>query len=207
MMVKKNETKDEANTPPVKKEEKINVAHINIEFQEDEKKDGKFEITLDDFNEMHRQNEGLLQIRGRIISHAIMIEKLLDNVIAALFTSDKTIHIAFKHLMLEKEFFTFFNKWRIFENLSLNNYFLDFKDDEYRKRLVTELKDIIDIRNNYAHGDIIFIKKQPHLQYMKSDKIKKDKLDNAYFDKLNEKFTFVYNSLTVVLKAIKEKPA
>ncbi|RLG14477.1 MAG: hypothetical protein DRN66_01955 [Candidatus Nanohalarchaeota archaeon] len=152
-------------------------------------------ITEKELHNIKEQNEALITIRGRVISIALMIEQKLDGVITTVFFGmDRRKRILFKELFLEKEFFTFMNKLKIFRELTKRKI-INFEKEESRKRLCRLIQDVIETRDKFAHGEIIFSGIKPKLYYMHGGKKKFIVLDNNYFNEINSAFNNAMHSL------------
>lgn len=152
-------------------------------------------INQDDLRKIQEQNEILIEIRGRIISSSLNIEHKLDDIISVLFMGNELDSInLFKELLLEKEFFTFMNKWKLLRELTQREI-IRFEKEEVRKETLSLVKNIIETRDRFAHGEIIFSGTTPQLIYLDGGKKKRVTLDNKYFDDQNVKFVQADNIL------------
>jgi len=158
---------------------------------------GSWKVTKEDIQELMRQKDVLIGIRGRVVDATIEIENLLDSVVTNLLFQKEPSKITlekttFKGEVLDREFFTLMNKWKVFKGLCHSHDSL--KSQNYT-RLLSDIHKIINIRNRFAHGKIYFKEaKMPTLEYYENGK-KEDKLDNDYFDNLNSLFNEVHNHL------------
>lgn len=152
-------------------------------------------INQEDLRKIQEQNEALIEIRGRVISSSLNIEHKLDDIISVLFMGNELEPInLFKELLLEKEFFTFMNKWKLLRELTQREI-IRFEKEEIRKETLNLVKNIIETRDRFAHGEIIFSGTTPQLIYLEGGKKKRVTLDNDYFDQQNVKFVQADNIL------------
>lgn len=144
------------------------------------------EIPFEEMKKMMKENERIAEIRGRIIGAALMVEKRLDRVLNLVFTGeDKLKGRLFTELVLDKEFFTFFQKYMLLKNLT-NTEIIQFRKEEERKKSLKDIHDVVEFRNMFAHLEIIFIDGKPHLEYEKDGKKKTELLDEDYFKTKDE---------------------
>jgi len=146
-------------------------------------------ITPEELDSISQQSDALSQIRGRIISSSITIEEYLDYlIVAVLFPNNPEGGSLFRELVLEREFFTFMNKWKTFKEL-VERGAIKIDDETSKKGILKKICDIIETRNKFAHGEVIFSGTTPELHYLKGGKKRSDVLDNTYFDGLNSLFS------------------
>jgi hypothetical protein len=139
------------------------------------------------------QEQVLRRIRGNIIAHTIEIENWIDVIIVFFFfgggfkKDDKQLERIklFENMLLNREWFTLMNKWKLLRDLLKENK----KED---KELIRNLHKCINIRDRFSHGRIDFDltgkKPIPILVYFEGEN-KEDILDNKYFDELNHLFS------------------
>jgi hypothetical protein len=145
-------------------------------------------VSEEDLKLITEQNEALANIRGRVISVALLVEQKLDDIISLIFMGNNLNGTTlFKELLLNKEFFTFMSKWRLFRDLT-NLKIINIADEKVRKKILTLIKDVIEIRDKFAHGDIVFSGTQPQLYYIRDGEKKYDILDAEYFKNLDTIF-------------------
>lgn len=145
-------------------------------------------VTEEDIKNISEQNEALIEIRGRVISHSILIEdKLGDIICTVLFENNVDKCSLFKEMFLDKEFFTFMNKWKIFREIT-ERKLINFESDKTRKEFCTVLKDVIKTRDNFAHGEIIFSGTKPQLHFTNEGKKAYFNLNDDYFNYVNNLF-------------------
>jgi hypothetical protein len=156
---------------------------------------GNWTITQEDLQKIETQNEALIEIRGRVISSSLNNEHKLDNIIALIFMGEDLNAINFfKELLLEKEFFTFMNKWKLFKELT-HRKVINFENEGDRINVLGGIKKIIQTRDCFAHGEIVFLGTLPQLIYLDEGKKKRIDLDNKYFDQQNMTFAQIDNAL------------
>jgi abortive infection bacteriophage resistance protein len=97
------------------------------------------------------------RIRGEIISKSIDVEFFLDEIIGLFFNgaNQKQLDI-FNECILQKEFFTFGEKVKVFSFL-LKNHSTKFhlESDDKRKELITIIRNVMECRNKFAHEEIV----------------------------------------------------
>jgi hypothetical protein len=164
---------------------------------------GSWTVTQEDLRNIEEQNEALIAIRGRVITASLLIEQKLDEALAMLFVGNQMHAInLFKELLLEKEFFTFMNKWKLFRGLSKREI-IKFAKEEERKVFLSKLQKIIETRDRFAHGDVVFSGTNPKLDYLIDGEHKTQVLDNSYFDGLNEVFSYTHQILDQLIRHLK----
>lgn len=72
--------------------------------------------------------------------------------------------------------------------------FVDKPDD-----IVRQVQEIITLRNNFAHGKVIFRRKKICLKTLKGKEIE---LDESYFNKANENFRKAAKTLSQILREL-----
>lgn len=163
---------------------------MKLPFKIELPEDGK--ISREDLKDIEKKNENLVSVRGQVISLALLVEQKVDRVLSNIFSDSKEKGDLFKSYILEKESFTFMNKWRLLRDLSKEGI-LDFGEE--RKNFLENLKKLIFIRDRFAHGDIVFSGKTPRLGYLKAGKHVSVDLDEKYFNELNEVFRICFRGL------------
>lgn len=161
---------------------------IRITNPEDIPPGSAWTVSEEELKNITEQNEALINIRGRIISAALLVERKMDDILSIIFVgSEPNSMVLFKELLLNKEFFTFMAKWRVFKDMS-NQKLISFVKEEDKKRTLTIIKMVINTRDRFAHGDIIFSGTKPQLLFSEDGKSRSIELNNQYFDELNKSF-------------------
>lgn len=140
------------------------------------------------------------KIRGEIINRAVFIEGTIDAIIMRVFfknNKSSDMMLLFKDIILNREFFTFMSKWKVFRDL-LHNHIINHK--EYKK-LLTDIKFIIDERNKFAHGNLIIRGNEMILSFFK-EKAAKEEINKKKIDELNKAFGRCYNLLEEINKSV-----
>lgn len=149
------------------------------------------------------RSEELATIRGKIISDALVVESGLDDIISLIFMG-KNLESAylFKEMLLDKEFFTFMNKWKLFREFTKRGM-ISFESDLVRKEVLTLIKRVIDVRDHFAHGSIDVENNFARLTFIEGGEKKTVILSDEYFSVLKETFdnaVRILNSINEVLK-------
>ena len=165
---------------------------------------------IKDLQDKERQIRDLKLIRGNVIELTIDIERQVDFIISnILFGGVKNrqgeiLHEAkgeikfFEEFILNTNFLTFGSKLKILRSLKDTCSFL--KDEGEINNILTLLRKVIEWRDNFAHGEILFKTTEesmtdvPFLFYYKENKPQEQILNNDFFDKImnplyNETFT------------------
>lgn len=164
----------------------MNHSGFRLKNPEEIKLAPRSSYTADHLKEVGRENSLITNMRGRIIGSCLNIERKLDGFISDAMVN-KNKKSLFKELILEKEFFTLMNKWKLFRELIHRLKINNITENE-RKDLLTLIKEIIEIRDSFAHGKIIFYGPLhlhdlpiPKLCFLKSGEKKEIILDKKYF--------------------------
>ena len=121
--------------------------HIEIPAGETHKFDFNFAETF-------QKDEFFQKWRGHIINNALFIEEKMEYIISKIFFKKNRENInQFHSIILCKDFFTFMNKWFVLRDAL--NFISPYKERNYT-RLKTNLKEIINIRNKFAHGQVSY---------------------------------------------------
>lgn len=158
---------------------------------------GEWKLTLEDIHELAKVRDEITKKRGVVLSSSLLIEELLEVMITNIFFSKDIDRVTkekelFGGAVLEREFFTFMSKWKVFRELCHHHPALNTKD---HSDLLRELKEIINIRNRFAHGKVVFKEgKNPTLVYFE-DGEKEQLLNDAYFEELRVKFHSVHTEM------------
>jgi hypothetical protein len=104
--------------------------------------------------EAFQRDEIFQQWRGHIINNALFIEEKIANIISKIFFDKNRERISqFHSIILEREFFTFMNKWKVLRDIL--NSISPYKEKDYTQ-LKTDLKEIVEVRDKFAHGNVIY---------------------------------------------------
>ncbi|MEK6927720.1 MAG: hypothetical protein AABX11_04775 [Nanoarchaeota archaeon] len=162
------------------------IPETNKEF------DGAFRAK--DLFEIQKIQNNISTMRGQIVTSSLNVESRLDDIIVNYFFSKhQKKKKYFIELFLEKEFLTFMQKWKILKDL------LDFDalklTEVRRKVLLKKLHEIIETRNSFAHGEIVFFRQKAYLEYLKSGKKNRVRLSKGYENKISVLFNQVIRLL------------
>ena len=149
--------------------------------------------TADHLRDVCRKNSLVTKMRGRVIGSCLNIERRLDSFISDVMVNKKKKSL-FKELILEKEFFTLMNKWKLFRELIKQLGINNISEDE-RKELLTLTKEIIETRDRFAHGKVTFSaplklhdSPLPKLNFLFGGEKKEIILNDKYFSDYEKKF-------------------
>src|SRR3989344_825108 len=161
-----------------------------------------FGLSKENVNGLWKEKREITEKIGVIINSLLVIENSLELIITDCFFKKQLVNKdiieitheekLFGELLLKREFFTTMNKWRVLRGLSKSHPFFEGKNI---RSLLTKLKETINIRDRFAHGDIIFKElKYPILTYYE-DGYKEQNLSESYFEEINLKFKEVHLEL------------
>ena len=94
----------------LKKDEKKKIRKAKKEF---------IKNISNDLTNMHIETN---KIYGDILQNTITVENLIKEVILSYFIKDRLMKDIFSNLILDKEFFTFVQKIRVFKNINLDEF-------------------------------------------------------------------------------------
>ena len=172
---------------------------------EHDKSKGYSKEEVERFKEVLTETIDLNAIRGQIISSATNIEiQLTEAICSLLFRKNERTENLMKDFVFEKEYFTFNKKWELFRNL-LEELKPEFTKEINLKKLKKDIKDTIEIRNNFAHGEFTFTKDEAYLEFRKNANSKKIKLSNEYFDSIISLFSEALSNIQTIIFCQKPK--
>ena len=125
----------------------------------------------------------------------------MDFIIASYFSEKLDKLLEFKDLILSRNQLTLFLKMKILTELMTKYDY--FKDADKSNKLKQDLHDIINIRDDFAHGEIRFDinNMEPFLKYYR-DGIKKRKITQEHLDEIHLKIQQVNDQLTQIYHQI-----
>lgn len=130
-----------------------------------------------------QQDKELHEFRGKVLTKSVYIECLLDFILSKYFCNN-TSDVEFRTRVLGKEFFTFFQKIKIFYELQIHKlpHFKD-KYEGYSEKLYN----LDEIRNAFAHGYLDTEEKT--ILYLHGNKQKtlqiNEQLQKQFFENIN----------------------
>ncbi len=142
--------------------------------------------TAYDLDEVMKKHEEIIEMRGRIVSACLAIERRIGEYILDIFCK-KNMKSLFTELILEKEFFTFMNKWKILRELTHILKVENISEKE-RKELLTLLREVIETRDRFAHGKLSFYGKKPQLYFQSGGRRLSLFIDKKFFSDFEKKF-------------------
>lgn len=155
----------------------------------------KTPYTADHLKIVLKENDKITEMRGQIISGALFIEQDLNEVVLKYFFKDGDKKNIFEEFVLEREFFTLMQKWRLLRELLERNLITTPGD---KKEVLRLIHDVIEIRDRFAHGTISFEHTTPVIEYLKNGKKKKDALNRKYFNEIS----IIFNQASDLLEQI-----
>lgn len=191
---------------------------------------GIFRGNIQDLQDKENQEKGLREIRGNVIAICVDIESQLNYLITDLLfggvknrQSDKPHELKgeirfFQDFILNTNYIQLGSKVKIFRSLiDTCSFFEDSKKEA--KDLSTNLRSVMEWRDNFAHGDIMFettqegISEKPYLFYYKKNKPQRQILNDEFFDNvMNPLFSDTLNKIVEIRNSLnkkfeKEKPS
>lgn len=159
----------------------------------------KFAYSAEHLKLVLKENDKIIELRGQIISGTLFIEHELNEIILKyFFEKQEEKKSCFQELVLEKEFFTLMQKWRILREL-LNRNVVTIPGEKDKKEVLRLIHEVIEIRDRFAHGAISFEFTTPVIEYLKNGEKKKDILNKKYFYKISK----IFNQASDLLEQIK----
>jgi hypothetical protein len=144
--------------------------------------------TLEDFDEAHE----LRQVAGRIVASAAAIEEAIVQIISATLLKEVQIH---KELIvgsiLKSDWCSFASKKKL---LLLAVETFSLIEGKLKTDLESELSKVMKYRNAFAHGSLVHNTDAHELHYFEN-KPKTARLDDEYFQKLEQLFQRVWGKL------------
>lgn len=186
-----------------KSEEKICIArNIPVKLMND----GSFKELLDKYALQYKE---LMHKRGDYIDMCLDIEGDLDAFICLfLFGKDYKKSDLFRELVLEAEFFTFFQKKKMVERIIMKNLnlFPNLTADR-AESIIQSIWNIINDRNKMAHGRIVIDvgNEKPMLEYYENGR-REIELNSKFFEKFENRIGFVDKELRSLIKELRDKP-
>ena len=108
---------------------------IKLNKPKDIPKEKEWGFTAEDLELILKRQEDVALIRGKVISSALYVEHELDYFLCRTFFKDNSKEKElFRELLLEKEFFTFMQKWKLLGEL-LDAEIIKLKEQKDKKRL------------------------------------------------------------------------
>lgn len=137
--------------------------------------------------------------RWKIIWYSTSIENLLNaNIEFILFNyKDKNSEL-FQNLFLRTNNLTFFSKWNIFKELCKLS---EKTKDYYDKKIITEINNIIELRNHIAHWYLIYDYKEEnfYLEYVDRGKVVNKLITDSYIEESIKKLYECINKINILV--------
>lgn len=113
-----------------------------------------YKFELDNINDTLKKDDLFQAWRGHIINNALFVEEKIDLLISKLlFRKELEGAGLFKSIILSREFFSFMSKWKVLRDLLKT--ISPFKET-YSSELFSDLQFIIDERDKFAHGQVMY---------------------------------------------------
>lgn len=143
-------------------------------------------LSREEIDKLGRELIQLNKKRTEVLFYSIDLEKSIDSILTKILFEEKRNEnsVLFDILFLKSTYVSFFHKWKILkELLKSSSKFKKFYDSE----LFDKIKQLIELRNNYSHGEVYYNyeKSNFYLRYYKNDKINEQKLDDIFIRKIN----------------------
>jgi hypothetical protein len=150
-------------------------------------------FTASDLESVRKSNVIIKKVRANVIDNSLWVEDFLDEIIEkALFPGNK--RIVFKEAICED--LKFRKKGNIFKSIVKNELVHLNKPDE----IIRQIQEIITMRNDFAHGKVIFERRK---MFLKTPKGKVIELDESYFNRANDNFKKASRTLSQILRELK----
>jgi hypothetical protein len=147
-------------------------------------------FTASDLRNIMKRNTIMRNMRANVINNALWVEGYLDDIIRkVLFTGKR--EMVFRDSIYED--LGFAKKGDIFKSI-VRNEIVHLSKPEEAIRVVRE---IITIRNSFAHGKVIFRRKKTILQTLKGREIE---LNDSYPNRVNRNFIKARDLLGGILR-------
>ena len=159
-----------------------------------------WEVSEKELIEIQQVAEQVAHLRGEVLTKAVNLDEDLDEIIKlALFGKRITESSKlFENLILKTDFFSSMNKLKVFRELVKQHDKL--KENDYSS-LRGQIHELINFRNKFAHGIIIFRGKRAFLSYYQGGR-KEDELTKEYFEKIFESFKKTIPELAKVISSL-----
>lgn len=149
-----------------------------------------------DLGEIYKRDLDFQFLRGRIINISLFVEERLDMIINKAFVKkEQDLNSLFQSVVLGREFFSFMAKWKILKDLSHNLPIL--KDKDY-SNLITEIKEVIAIRDMFAHGKATHMDDSSIVIDYFREKPQRDKIDSNFLDNFDKKVRLINEELNKI---------
>jgi hypothetical protein len=131
---------------------------------------------------------GISRVRGSILSDFQQIERYIDSILTTLLFGDDVglRPELFEEQFLESRSTTFMEKWKTFRRFTKKHE--DIKCSDLRD----ELRRANEVRNRFAHGNVVFFDGDPYLKYFENSSKQSMKLSE---EKVEEELETVGEAL------------
>lgn len=167
--------------------DKANLSNLirGITFVNRSGKKIDFKIDFERDTPLFEKLKEIDRCRGTIISGMIDVENKMQTIISAYFTEEIKQKSKLDEMVLSRPQITTMLKWKMFCDILKDASFMNEDDFKDLRRIIHEL---IEIRDNFAHGTLCFDMetREPFLQYYR-DGHKELNLTAEYFESIEKK--------------------
>ncbi len=140
--------------------------------------------------------------RGEIITNSISVEEKIEEIIIKLlFRKEVDGANLFRSIVLTRDSFSFMQKCKVFSDLLKN--LLPFKERDYSS-LIQKIHDIINTRNEFAHGKVNYEGAKAEkivVDYFK-EKPRSEEINTEVIEKFSQKCRECYTELDAILTEV-----
>jgi len=174
-----------------KKKRNLIVGEIDI------KSDGFIQLgggpfTASDIKSAIKDNAIIRNVRANVIEHALWVEDFLDVIIEKVLFPGKR-KLVFEDCIYED--LRFGKKGDVFKSIISNGLVRVDNPDE----IIRQVKEIIAIRNDFAHGKVFFRRRKMFLQALRGEEIE---LGESYLNRANNNFRKATDTLMGILSKL-----
>jgi hypothetical protein len=134
-----------------------------------------------------------------VISSAISMEAMIEDIITVILFKGNPDQNLFKEYFLNQDSVTLHVKERALNKILHAKKI--YEDDKKRKELITNIGWVKKVRNRFAHGRVKVKSDGFYLEYY-DDGLKSQKLDDVYWNEVEEKFVITFTQLDELFKKL-----
>jgi hypothetical protein len=158
-----------------------------------------------DINSFDKESEDDLTIkdnRGQLLSASTIIEDEIEEILELLLSSNQFNSKKFGKKFWRKTNITFDVKFHMLKSLIECHKYCK-RDNQLWRDFQDILLKIQKYRNKFAHGRVIFNKGEAYLTFVERYKLSSEKLDDAYWEEVEEIFNSAHRKSTVLRLQLK----